>query len=81
MSKLLTTLRCKLLSQEASFKSGTGSEFASGCKKLKVSCEQQKSYIMVFWNGIFCYPAGILHVQSQQFLRNEHVLVIKERLT
>ena len=44
----------------------TGSEFSSDCNKSNVSYEQQKSYIMVFWNGGSYYPANILLVQIQQ---------------
>ena len=32
----------------------------------KFSCEQQKSYITVFWNSSAYYPAEILPIQSQQ---------------
>ena len=41
-------------------------EFASYYNKTDVSYAQQKSYIMVFWNGGSYYLVEILLVQSQQ---------------
>ena len=37
-----------------------------------VSCEQQKSYVTVFWNGSSYYLAEILLVQSQQLSLNSN---------
>ena len=48
------------------FRSVTGSEFASDYNKLNFFHEQQKSYIILFWNGGSYYPARNLPVQIQQ---------------